>query len=136
MRQVLRWVPGSSSDTFRSLGSVPLRHPCRRIDSPGNISHRMCLCTEHRLYMLAFSLQLLDRAMCIDQRSPVQSASPSELRSVLGWAPLVSQLAPQRWGWRLDWVSSGSGWALPEPRSEALLESEGRYNPRSQGNAA
>ena len=59
----------------------------------------MCLCTEHRLYILVFSLQLPDRAMCIDQRSPVQpvrgSASPSELRSVLGWAPLVSQLAPR-----------------------------------------
>ena len=59
----------------------------------------MCLCTEHRLYMLVFSLQLPDRATCIDQRSPVQpvrgSASPSELRSVLRWAPLVSQLVPR-----------------------------------------
>ena len=102
VRQVLRWVPGLSSDTFRSLGSVPLRHPCRRIDSPGNISHRICLCTEHRLCMLVFSLQLPDRATCIDQRSPAQqvrgSASPSERRSVLGRAPLESQLVRQHWG--------------------------------------
>ena len=49
--------------------------------------------------MVAFCVQLSDRATCIDQRSPVQpvrgSASPSELRSVLGWAPLVSQLVPR-----------------------------------------